>query len=239
MSRVLVLRAREDAERTAAKLRAMDFEAVLSPALEIVATGAAAPEGRYDAVLATSAKGLEHASDSLALRALPLHVVGATTALASERLGWRAEVVARDAETLLALLRARHPAPARFLYLAGRDRRDALEEGLRAAGHSVTTVETYAAKAADALTLEAEAALAAGEIAAVLHYSRRSAEIFIGLARRAKLMGALKKSAHLALSENVGAPLRRADLSPRVAPAPDEAHLLALLEIARPKRERA
>ena len=59
MTRVLVLRAREDAERTASRLRAMGFTPLLSPVLEIVGTGAAIPRGPFDAVLATSAKGLE------------------------------------------------------------------------------------------------------------------------------------------------------------------------------------
>lgn len=58
MKRVLVLRAVEDARRTAEKLAAMGFACVLSPVLETVATGAKVPEEAFDAVIVTSAKAL-------------------------------------------------------------------------------------------------------------------------------------------------------------------------------------
>jgi len=227
--RVLVLRASEDAQRTAQKLRAMGCEPVVSPVLDIVATGAKIPGGVFDAVLASSAKGLECAGDLDAPRALPMHCVGAVTARAAECAGWRPDIVAGGAEALLPLLRARYASPARFLYLAGRDRQRTLEDGLRAADHHVVIVETYQAQAASSLSSEARAALAAGEIAAVLHYSRRSAEIFLRLAEAAGLTAALATAVHLALSENVAEPLRRAGLAPRVATRPDETHVLNLL----------
>ena len=230
MRRVLVLRAHADAERTAEKLRAMGFAPVVSSVIEIVATGVAIPGDDYDAVLATSAKGLEHAGDAGAVRALPLHVVGARTAQVAKQLGWRPDLVAGDAEALPPLLRARHAAPARFLYLAGRDRRDDVEAGLRALGHAVTTVETYEARAARALSKEALDALANGEIGAALHYSRRSAEIFLGLARAAGLVENLRGVTHLALSQDVAAPLEHAACTRvLVAERPGEEHLLRRL----------
>jgi uroporphyrinogen-III synthase len=227
--RVFVPRARADAERTAAKLYAFGFEPVISPVLEIVATGAALPQGDYDAVLATSAKGLEHAGEAGALRALPLHAVGARTARAAEAIGWRPCLVAGNARALLPLLRARYEAPARFLYLAGRDRRAELEDGLRAQGHDAAIVETYEARAASALTDEAKAAIANGG-AVALHYSRRGVEIFLALAREAGLTEQIATLAHLALSQDVAEPLRRLGLAPRVAEKPDEEHLLRLLD---------
>lgn len=84
------------------------------------------------------------------------------------------------------------------------------------------------------------------EAAAVLHYSARSARIFLDLARAAEgapsLRGATatKQSSsrrarsdgmvHLALSEDVARPLREAGCADvRAAPAPNEESLLALL----------
>ena len=225
MTRVLVWRAREDAERTASRLRAMGFTPLLSPVLEIVGTGAAIPRGQFDAVLATSAKGLEFCAEPGELRTLPLHAVGARTAQIARELGWRPDLFAGDARALLPLILARHETPARFLYLAGRDRQNELETGLRAAGHDVTIVETYCARAAESLADEALRALRRGEIAAALHYSRRSAEIFVRLARDAGLTEALDGIDHLALSKDAGAPLPRA----RIAERPNEEHLLRLL----------
>ncbi len=236
MRRVLVLRARADAERTAAKLRALGFEPLVSPVIEIVATGAAMPGGAFDAVLATSAKGLEHvAGDTSALRAAQLHVVGARTAQVAEQLGWRPDLVAGDAEALSPLLRARYATPARFLYLAGRERRDDLEAGLRAAGHAVRAIETYEARAARSLSSEAINALANGGIDAALHYSRRSAEIFLDLARAAGLAEKLSGVTHLALSQEVAAPLEHAACARvLVAERPDEDHLLRRLRERQP-----
>jgi uroporphyrinogen-III synthase len=228
--RVLVLRARDDAGRTAARLRDIGFEAVLSPVLEPARLEISLPEGPFDAVLATSAKAVEYLPAPAGLRETPLHTVGARTARMAEKQGWRTYLAAGKAAALLALIKARYIKPARFLYLAGRDRKDDLETGLRAAGHEVVVVETYEARAATALSPEALAAFAGGELAAVLHYSRRSAEIFLALAREAGIIEPLRKIPQLALSADAAAPLERElGVKPLIAPAPDEGELLGLL----------
>ncbi len=203
----------------------MGFTPLLSPVLEIVGTSAAIPRGPFDAVLATSAKGLEFCAEPGELRTLPLHAVGARTAQIAKELSWRPDLLADDASALAPLIRARYATPARFLYLAGHDRQSDLETGLRAAGHNVTVVETYEARAATALAPAALDALAKGEIAAALHYSKRSAEIFVKLAREAGLTKALGEIDHLALSREAASPLPRA----RIAERPDEEHLSRLL----------
>ncbi len=231
MTRVLVLRAREDALRTSEKLRAMRLTPVVSPVLEIVATGAPIPAGTYDAVLASSAKGVECAgADIERYKALPFHAVGARTAATAEARGWHGSVVAGNAEAALPQLLARHLQPAHFLYLAGRDRQPTLETGLRARGHVVTAVNVYEARAVSALSDEALKALVAGDVDIVLHYSRRSAEIFLRLAQDAGLTERLSNVAHAALSEDVAMPFRAMGFDPVVARSPDEAGLLAVAE---------
>jgi uroporphyrinogen-III synthase len=228
VTRVLVLRAREDATRTAGKLREMGFEPVLSPVLEIVATGAALPEGHYDAVLASSAKGVECLGEqSASLKALPFHAVGAKTAAVAKACGFRPDIIAGNAEAILPLLLERYATPAQFLYLAGRDRQPMLEAGLRAAGHVVTAINVYEALAAETLTDEARAMIEAGAIGIALHYSRRSVDIFLALVDAAGLTSRLSKMAHVALSEDVATPLRAFGLDPAVAAKPNEANLLA------------
>jgi uroporphyrinogen-III synthase len=228
---VLVLRAVEDATRTAEKLRALGITSVLSPVLEIVPTGAKIPQGKYDAALVSSAKGVELSDDDAeALKTLPFHAIGAKTAEAACARGWRPDIVAGSAEAILPLLLARYPRRARFLYLAGCDRQSTLEAGLCASGHEVIAVEVYEARAAQALSPEAVAALAANRIDAALHYSRRSAEIFLTLARALGIIEQLRIVSHFALSGEVAKPLLRegfANVS--VAERPDEEHLLALL----------
>ncbi|MEF3366105.1 uroporphyrinogen-III synthase [Methylocystis sp. 9N] len=230
MTPVLLLRAREDAARTAEKLRAMGFSPLLSPVLEIVATGAKIPPGAYDAALASSAKGVELAQDSETFKALPLHAVGERTAQAARALGWRPDIVAGNAEAILPALLARYPQPALFLYLAGRDRQPALEAGLKAAGHRIAAIEVYEARAATALSPLALDAIAAGEIDAVLHYSRRSAEIFLSLAKADGILEKARAALNLALSPETAQPLLQENFpNVGVAERPDEEHLLKLL----------
>ena len=229
MTRVLLLRAIDDALRTADLLITLHINSVISPILEITATGVEAPAGNYDAVLASSPKGVELAQGVEPFLALPFHAVGAKTAKAAAARGWRPDIVAGNAEAILPALSARYARPAHFLYLAGRDRQAGLEAGLRAAGHRLTAVEVYEARAASGLTDEARKAIAAGEIDAALHYSRRSAEIFLALTDAAGLAKRLKPIRHLALSGDVAVPLRARGLDVAVAIRPDEQHMLDLL----------
>lgn len=231
MRRVLVTRAREDAERTAEELRRRGFAPLIAPVLEIAATGAPIPTETFDAVLATSARAIQFVEGLAALRA-PFFVVGGKTAEALSARGAQVEASAPDVAALTLLLGARFAAPARFLYLAGHDRKDGLESFLRARGHVATVVETYEARAVAALGQEACAALSAGEMEAALHYSARSASIFLALADAAGVPATLRaRVTHLALSEDVARVLRAAGCANvRVAAAPDQASLLAALE---------
>lgn len=229
MKRVLLLRAPADAARTAQKLASMGVGAVTSPVIDIVATAAEPPPRSYDAVLASSAKGVESIKTLDALRGLPLHTVGETTATAARKRGLTPEIVAGNAAAILPLLLSYYVTQTHFLYLAGRDRQPALEAGLQAAGHRVTAIEVYEARAVDELTPEACASLNSGEISAALHYSRRSAEIFLSLASAAGLDANLFAFPHIALSDDVAAPLRANGLNVAVAKKPDEKHLLETL----------
>jgi uroporphyrinogen-III synthase len=101
MRRVLVTRAREDAERTAEELRRRGFAPLIAPVLEIAATGAAIPAENFDAVLATSARAIRYAGEELAALRAPVFVVGAKTAQALEARGAQAEAGAPDVEITL------------------------------------------------------------------------------------------------------------------------------------------
>ena len=230
MKRVLVLRAREDARRTAQKLAGMGFASVLSPVIEIVATGVKSPAEDFDAVIVTSAKALQHSDQSESLRCSPLFTVGARTAALAEGRGWRVAGVAPESSALLSLILKRSPSRARLLYLAGRQRRETLETALREAGREVHALETYDAREATALTRDAVEALAGGEVSAALHYSPRSAEVFARLALRDNLTAAARAFAHFAISAETAAALR--PLGARrihIAESPDEDALLKQL----------
>jgi uroporphyrinogen-III synthase len=230
---VLLTRAVDEGMRSATKLAAAGHFALLSPVLEMVPTGAQWPGGVIDAVLATSAQGFELFSDTPdwplpeARRLMPLYLVGERTQEAARERGFEGPArIAPDAKVLAAELVAGLPRGARLVYLAGRDRKPDLERALAEAGQSVEVVEVYAAQAADALSEAAISALAAGEIGAVLHYSRRSAEIFLELAQHAGLD--VKGSTHVAISQDAAAPLWEARCTEvHVAEKPNEQAMIA------------
>lgn len=224
--RVLVTRARDDAERTAERLAALGHDALIAPVLRIVPTGDPVPVAPYDALIVTSA----HATEALSVlreKSLPVFAVGERTAEAVRAAGFASVATAEgDAASLSILIRDRLQTPATLLHVTGRHHKEQPAASLRAAGFRVETWETYVAEAAETLPQAAVEALRTGQIGAVLHYSRRSAELFVRLARRAGLQAAILDCQHLCLSADVAAPLLAAGAVARVADQPTEAALL-------------
>jgi uroporphyrinogen-III synthase len=234
--RVLVTRGRAAAARTAEKLAAMGHDAIVSPVLEIAATDAVWPSGIIDALIATSAQAFEFlkADDERpppeTRRLLPLFLVGERTAAAARAGGFEGPaVLALDGKDLARQILERPSLPKRMLYLAGHDRKNDLEDRLGTSGLKIDVLETYEARAAASLAPEVVGGPGAGGLDAVLHYSRRSAAIFLDLATSAGLdAGSLL---HMAISEDAATPLRDAHLARiAVAAEPRERSVLALLD---------
>ena len=233
--RILLTRARDEAIRTAEKLAALGHQPLLSPVLDMAPTGAQWPYGVIDAVIATSAQAFELAQFPFewplpeARRLMPLFLVGSKTAEAARRYGFEGEVrSAPDAKALAAAIVDEMHVPSRLLYLAGRDRKSDLESRCQEAGLDIVAVEIYEACAVEQLRDEAIEAMANGEIDAVLHYSRRSAEIFLALAERSAIDPRFFH--HMTISADTAVPLQAAGLPfVAIAAEPNEQAILALL----------
>ena len=226
--RVIVTRARGDAARTAAALRARGHEPLFSPVLEIVATGAAIHPGPAQALIATSAHAFEFLpqADAARLAPLPLFVVGARTAKAATDAGLAPpRLIAASALELAQQIATALIAPAHLLYLAGHDRKPDLEAALQALGHVIDVAETYEARAVEALSPETAQALARGEVDAVLHFSRRSAQLFAACAANAGLASQAAGLRHVCISRDAAVIAGAV-----IAPTPDSAGLLKALE---------
>ena len=108
-----------------------------------------------------------------------------------------------------------------LLYPAGREHTGDLAEELRPHGWRVDTVIIYRAVMVEQLPPPICAALAAGEVDAVLHYSARTAQAFLAAAAAAGIDGA-NRFEHLCLSSAVAAPLVAAGAeNVQVAAAPN------------------
>lgn len=229
--RVLVLRPRAAAARTAARLAALGHEAIIAPLLQPRPTGAPPPVGPFDGLIATSAQAFAAGVALPDPGAAPLYAVGANTARAAQAAGFRHVALrAADAAALVDAILAAARKPARLLYLAGRDRKPEIERRLRAAGHEIVALPVYEAIAVADLPEAAAQALRAGAADAALHFSRRSARVFCDLAAKAGLAAQARALVHVAISRDAAAglePLAPPDL--RVAANPRERDMLAAL----------
>jgi uroporphyrinogen-III synthase len=179
--RVLVTRPIEDAERTAAALRAKGHDPILSPLLEIRFLDG--PEISLDgvqAILATSANGIRSLARRTFQRTLPLFAVGPQTTLAAYADGF---TDVRDADGNASALvgtvsRWLDPRRGALLHAAGRDHRAELAGSLEEASFTVRTETLYDAVPARELSAAARQAVASDTLDAVMLFSPRSAETF-------------------------------------------------------------
>jgi uroporphyrinogen-III synthase len=216
-------------------LRARGHDVMVAPLLRIETLADAALVGApWTAILVTSANAAVIARHARAveLRALPVLAVGCRSAQAMRAAGFGDVTPAGgDARALAAFAEKRLAPGASLLYLAGADRSGDLAAALSPRGFVVNTCVIYRAVAESALPPLAADALARG-LGGVLHFSRRSAQVYVEAARHAGLGAkALAGPAHFCLSAQVAEPLIEAAAADiRVAAAPTEESLLALID---------
>jgi uroporphyrinogen-III synthase len=213
MMRLLLTRPLHEAERTAAALCAMGHEAVIAPVLTIeTIPDAVIGQGPYAGVLVTSGN---------AVRAFAMHprhgsflgldcfAVGAQTATAAGQAGFtKLHVAGGDGGDLVRLIAERvTDRTGRLLYLAGDDRARDLAAELAPHGIRIDLAVVYRANAARAFPPEIAAALKAGTIDGVMHYSRRSTAIFIDCVKAAGAEAAAARLTHFCLSARAAEPL--------------------------------
>ena len=230
---VLVTRPEPAAERTAAALLVRGHDVWKLPLMNIEPL-AADLSGQWGAVIVTSANASAAIADNPArdaLTKLPLFAVGQRSAEAARQAGFANVTSAGgDIRDLVQLLRERKAdANAPLLYLAGEDRAADLVGEL--AAHAIAAEMRVVYRAVSApFPPELVAALEAGDVQAVLHFSRRSAENYLAGAREAGIAEQALAVRHYCLSAQVAAPLSAAGAKRvAVAPRPQEAALLELL----------
>jgi uroporphyrinogen-III synthase len=231
--RVVVTRPRSDGERTADRLRARGHQVLLAPLMRVEPV-AADLSGSWTAVIITSANVPDSIRDNPArgsLLALPVYAVGRRSAQAAQAAGF-ADVTAGggDVRDLVQLIAGRHAdAAATLLYLAGEDRAaDVLGE---LAAHRIRAEMRVVYRAVTApFPSELAAALEAGDVEGVLHFSRRSADNYVAGARAADITPSALEVRHYCLSRQVAEPLLTAGARQVFVSAhPDEASLIELL----------
>ena len=232
--RLVVTRPQADSERTAAALRARGHEVLVAPLMRVEPV-AADLSGGWGGVIITSANAPGAIAGNparAALFKLPLFAVGRRSAEAARQAGFTDVTSAggdvRDLVRLIAERRADATAP--LLYLAGEDRAADLVGELAVHGIAAEMAVVYRAATAP-FPPELIAALQAGEVDAVLHFSKRSAENYLAGAAQAGVAEQALGVRHICLSAQIAEPLQApAPAVIAIAPRPDEAALIASLE---------
>lgn len=239
---VLVLRAEPDASRTAKALEDRGHGVVLAPLFVTEPTGLPCPAGTFDAILVTSAKaaGQLAPGEPGMPRDIPVLAVGPHSAEALRHRGFTHVLVSEAARSgLPGLVRQTLPDGARLLAVLGEDRHEDWLEQLDAAGYAVRIWTAYRSTAAGTLPDKARLALDRPDGLAILHFSPRSAAVFVSLAEKAGLAEAARKASHVAISQEAAVPLVEAgarDIT--IAAAPDLAAVMAALENRWPQQPR-
>jgi uroporphyrinogen-III synthase len=239
--RLLVTRPEPDAQRTAAALRRRGHKVDLAPLLQIEALAdVELGSGPWSALVLTSRNALDavdfhpRRAELLALR---VFAVGRSTAAAARAAGF-GDVVAAGGNVadLVQHLRGWTPEAGAsrgpVLYLAGQDRSGDLAGDLTVDGQIVATAVVYRAVKLDGFPPTTSAALAAGQIDGVLHFSRRSAQAYIDCARAAGILDRALAPVHFCLSDQIAEPLLAAGAKNiRIAVRPEESALIALIDL--------
>jgi len=229
--RVVVTRPQSDSERTAAVLRARGHDVLVAPLMRVESLTADLA-GTWGAVIITSA----NAADAIAgdparetLAKLPLFAVGRRSAEAARQIGFtNVKSAGGDVRDLVrTLIAQRADVNAPLLYLAGADRAADLLGDLSASGIAVEMRIVYRAVTA-AFPSTLIKALKAGEVDAVMHFSRRSADSYLAGATQAGIAGPAMAVCQICLSAQVAESLAGASRIV-IAVRPDEAAMVELL----------
>jgi uroporphyrinogen-III synthase len=230
--RIVVTRPQVDGKRTATALETLGHEVLLAPLMRIDPL-AADLDGAWSAFAITSANAVQAIAGNstiLGQKKLPLFAVGKRSAEVARQAGFVDVISANgDVEDLVQLISARVVgAKTPLLYLAGENLAADLVALLGAHGVNAEMRSVYRA-VAEPFPAVLAAALEAGDVDAVLHFSRRSAELFVEGARTAGVADQALDVRHLCLSVQVAEALAGASRI-NVAQRPDEEALIALLQ---------
>lgn len=227
---LLVTRPLPAAGRTLAALAERGLAGLAAPLFAIEPTDEARPKGRFKALAVTSqngADGLTPEAAGLPPEA-PAFAVGDRTADLLRANGFlNVSSASGDQQDLAALALAHLTTPARILIAAGEPRKEGLAEALQQHGHQCAMWTRYRSNPLPDMPAQAREAIAAGQVAGVLHFSRRAAEVFLDLSDLAGLGDKVRVLPHAVISEDVAEPLRMAGAGViHVAAAPNEAALI-------------
>ncbi len=204
--RVLITRPGEDGVALAEILGARGVDSIIEPLLVIKKIeGSALNLSNIQALLLTSANGVRALAEKTDRRDIPVYAVGDATATTARKIGFsQVHSAAGDVETLVGLVKEiLKPKDGPLLHIAGSEVAGDLIGLIERAGFECTREILYEAIVERSLKSSTIAAIKDNQIDAVTLYSPRSAERFVELIRKARLVRSCQKIMAICLSQAV------------------------------------
>ena len=204
--RVLITRPGEDGKALAEILGTSGVETVIEPLLAIKHIhGTALNVDSIQAMLLTSANGVRALARRTDRRDIPVYAVGDSTATTARKAGFaQVHSASGNVETLVELvIEILNPEDGPLLHIAGSEVAGNLIGLIERAGFQCTREVLYEAIAERSLKSLTITALKNNQIDAVALYSPRSAENFVELIRKARLVRSCRKIIAICLSQAV------------------------------------
>ncbi|MDA0239379.1 MAG: uroporphyrinogen-III synthase, partial [Proteobacteria bacterium] len=237
--RVLVTRPEADSGALLNELQTLGVEGVLEPLLSVENRAPPPIEfSEFQAILLTSANGARAMAGIEGGRNLPVYAVGEATAAAAREAGFETvDVAGGDVDALFQRIKERIDAKAgALLHPAGTTVAGDLAADLVEDGYDYRRVNLYDAVAASKLSRSTVQAIKKGEISGVVLYSPRTAEVFVSLIRKARLIRAVKGLTAYCLSPTVTETAQKLDWQEiHVATEPTQAAFLRLFDGLKPE----
>jgi uroporphyrinogen-III synthase len=230
---VLVTRGWPGAERTAAALRDIGINPIVSPVLDVnFRARIDADLSNVQAIAFTSANGVRAWGPRRPERDFPVFAVAKTTAEAARGIGFSDVQAAGGNVVSLAEMIARQlmAEDGEILHVRGIHAAGDLSGDLKKAGFKVRNAMGYGTVSVDTLGEEAIAAIISGAPISVLIHSARGGKTFLDLMKKFGLMRWSDSVSIYGLSENAVKPLKDVAFARVKFPATaDEKSLLSLL----------
>ncbi|MEM9625336.1 MAG: uroporphyrinogen-III synthase [Pseudomonadota bacterium] len=229
---VLITRPESAALPLKRKLEARGYATIVEPLLTIEHLRRLPPLSKWVQALAlTSVNAVPALSDEA--KRLPIFTVGKATAEAARQAGC-SEVIAGDGDGgALAGLISEHcdVKDGAILHVSGEIVRDGLDQGLKEQGFEVRREMVYRALASGGFSNELSKVWRGREVAAVLLFSPRTAEILVRLLNDAQLSRYVDRTVAICVSEATATPCRTLDWRTVVLAAqPNQDALIRALE---------
>ncbi len=233
--RLLVTRPEPDASAFAEELRGLGHEPVLQPLLEFrVLDFDLEPLRAAEILIITSGsslRALEERGVANGILGKPLYCVGEQTANRALAAGFKTVLeIADTGEELARKIIASGGRDALLVHIMGEHMAFDIVGSLANEGFPIQSVTVYSMEACADLPPSVDALMRAGELDGVILMSPRTAEIYVSLCHRHRILDYAKTPLYLCISENVAAKL--ASLKPnhmRVSAKPNRKALLELL----------